>query len=84
MSGKINCKFAADKLALSAKQENVNDKNVRFDLNCKIDDKEFVKFLKSVYAKKAIADMIVCAPAGYADIASTFGIVVVDVGNDTR
>jgi len=26
------------------------------------DDKEFVKFLKSVYAKKAIADMIVCAP----------------------
>ena len=24
--------------------------------------KEFVKFLKSVYAKKAIADMIVCAP----------------------
>lgn len=26
------------------------------------DDKEFIKFLKSVYAKKAIADMIVCAP----------------------
>ena len=26
------------------------------------DDKEFVKFLKSVYAKKAIADMIVCSP----------------------
>ena len=26
------------------------------------DDKEFVKFLKSVYAKKAMADMIVCAP----------------------
>lgn len=26
------------------------------------DDKEFVKFLKSVYAKKAIANMIVCAP----------------------
>ena len=26
------------------------------------DDKEFVKFLKSVYGKKAIADMIVCAP----------------------
>lgn len=26
------------------------------------DDKEFVKFLKSVYAKKVIADMIVCAP----------------------
>lgn len=26
------------------------------------DDKEFVKFLKSVYAKKAIADIIVCAP----------------------
>ena len=27
------------------------------------DDKEFVKLLKSVYAKKAIADMIVCAPS---------------------
>lgn len=26
------------------------------------DDKEFIKFLKLVYAKKAIADMIVCAP----------------------
>ncbi len=26
------------------------------------DDKEFVKFLKSVYAKKTIADMIVCTP----------------------
>ena len=26
------------------------------------DDKEFVKFLKSVYAKKSMADMIVCAP----------------------
>lgn len=26
------------------------------------DDKEFVKFLKSVYAKKTIANMIVCAP----------------------
>lgn len=26
------------------------------------DDKEFIKFLKSVYAKKVMADMIVCAP----------------------
>lgn len=26
------------------------------------DDKEFIKFLKSVYAKKVLADMIVCAP----------------------
>ena len=28
--------------------------------------------------------VIVCAPAGYADIASTVGIVLVEVGSDTR